>query len=210
MLSAALYFSAMSHNFWRSLEYESSKFQLADDFYFEQLGVERIVRFDSGSEEDMEFQRADIDVQLHGWGRHANVSEKFRKKDFNDLYLELYSMYPDTKGWMERNEADFLAYFFPDRVLWINKHELHELFHRDIHPLIEQEWLEGLVKKFPKKNGRQNYQKNGLEISLIKAYNRTRSKNWDTLGVTVSLDLVREAIPKMKEYQLNGPNFTRT
>ena len=191
----------MTHNFWNCLDYEASKANMANNFYYNQLGIESLIRFDTGSEADMKFQRADIDVQLHGWGRFANVSEKFRKKDYNDLYLELYSMYPETKGWMERNEADYLAYFFPTRVLWINKSHLHEFFHNEVSPQIDANWLTEIQLKFPKKNGQIKHKLNHESISIIKAHNRTKTKTWDTLGVTVSLNWVKEHL-KIKEYAI--------
>lgn len=183
------------------MDYESSKSQMADDFYYHQFKVNEIVRFDTGSEADMKFQRADIDVQLHGWGRHANVSEKFRAKDYNDLYLELYSMYPQTLGWMERNEADFLAYFFPQRVLWINKHDLHHFFKAQIQPDVKEEWLTQIQERFPAKNGKVDLNLKGKKVSIIKAYNKTPTKTWDTIGISVPLDWVAEFLP-IKEYRL--------
>jgi hypothetical protein len=105
------------HNFWSSLKVERDKAVFADEFYSNVFEVENIIRFDTESERDIDFQRADIDVQLYAWERHSNVSEKFRAIDYNDLYIELYSMYPNVKGWMQNSSADHLAYFFPTRLI---------------------------------------------------------------------------------------------
>ena len=141
------------HNFWSSLKVERDKAVFADEFYSNVFEVENIIRFDTESERDIDFQRADIDVQLHAWERHSNVSEKFRAIDYNDLYIELYSMYPNVKGWMQNSSADHLAYFFPTRLIWIDKKELIRAFETHVLSNINAAKIEELQTNYQQQNG---------------------------------------------------------
>ena len=194
------------HNFWKSLKVERKKAVLADAFYTHVFEVEKIIRFDTESGRDMEFQRADIDAQLYGWGRHSNVSEKFRDVDYNDLYVELYSMYPATKGWMHNSAADHLAYFFPTRLIWINKKELVIAFQQHILPKIIESKIDELIAQNPSKNGSLlaeiTIDSISYKIRYIKAYNKTATKVWDTLGVSLPFDLLAAIGLKLREYKL--------
>lgn len=196
----------MPHNFQQSLEYENSKSTIADTFYFDQFHVEEIIRFNTGSPSDMVFQRKDIDLQLFGWNRHTNVSEKFRDYDFNDLYLELYSMYPDTHGWMHKSEANYLAYFFPKRMFWINENELQQVFQKYIEPAINYKELDSWLNKNIKHSGRYKSsivnESKSYEVQVITAFNRTTNKEWNTVGVSVPFDLLKRCGLTWKEYQL--------
>jgi len=185
----------MPHNFQTSLAYENSKSTVADTFYYDQFHVENIIRFNSGSPSDMVFQRQDIDLQLFGWGKHTNVSEKFRDFDFNDLYLELYSMYPETKGWMHKSEANYLAYFFPKRMFWIDKKELQQIFKTQIEPAINFTELESWLKTNKNKSGKYKTQievkGQPYSVQIITAFNRTSNKDWNTVGVSVPFNLLK-------------------
>lgn len=196
----------MPHNFWESLAYETSKANQADRFYSHTFGVESITRFDTGSSFDMEFQRKDIDLQLEGWGRFANVSEKFRDKDFNDLYLELFSMYPQTKGWMHNSEADYLAYFFPTRMFWINKRELLQIFTKHIDHIVSNQQIDNVLSKQKNKSFKElvSIQLNGtaLKIPVIIAFNQTKTKNWHTVGISIPFKELKRLGLSWKEYNL--------
>ena len=196
----------MPHNFQESLAYENSKSTIADSFYFDQFHVENIIRFNSGNTSDMVFQRKDIDLQLYGWGRHTNVSEKFRDFDFDDLYLELYSMYPDTKGWMHSSEANYLAYFFPKRMLWIKEQELQIIFKNHIEPSINYIELDEWLSKNRKRSGKFKTEIKVLDKTysalIINAFNKTINKEWNTTGVSVSFGLLKDCGLTWKEFLL--------
>ena len=192
----------MPHNFWKSLDYEGGRTKLADHFYSDSFKVEDIVRFDTGSSYDMEFQRQDIDVQLYGWGRVANVSEKFRDRDFNDLYLELYSMFPERKGWMNVEGADYLAYYFPLRMFWIKKAELKKIYRSQIEPIINRSEIESWIRANPKKSGKFESNIANTNVQIITAYNQVRNKTWNTVGVSVPFHLLKNLGLQWKEFRL--------
>lgn len=200
----------MPHNFQKSLAYENSKTSLADSYYFNQLHIEKIIRFNSGSGNDMVFQRRDIDLQLYGWNKHTNVSEKFRDFDFNDLYLELYSMYPEVKGWMHKSEANYLAYFFPKRMIWIDKKDLISIFKKYIEPNIIYSDLNVWLANNKNKSGKYKTEIEVLEtnypVLVINAFNKTANKEWNTVGVSVPFNLLKTCGLVWKEYQYKDEN----
>jgi hypothetical protein len=60
-------------------------------------------------------QRNDIDcsitVECGDRFRGINISEKFRRVDWGDMLIELYSEYPAKKGWgLTHQEVDEYAY----------------------------------------------------------------------------------------------------
>jgi hypothetical protein len=194
------------HNFWSSLKVERDKAVFADEFYSNVFEVENIIRFDTESELDLDFQRADIDVQLHAWERHSNVSEKFRAIDYNDLYIELYSMYPNVKGWMQNSSADNLAYFFPTRLIWIDKKELIRAFETHVLSNINAAKIEELQTNYRQQNGSLtdeiSINSSSHKVRYIKAYNKTKSKDWDTIGLSLPFDLLEAIGVKLKVYAL--------
>ena len=198
------------HNFWSSLKVERDKAVFADEFYFNVFEVENIIRFDTESERDMDFQRADIDVQLHAWERHSNVSEKFRAIDYDDLYIELYSMYPNVKGWMQNSSADHLAYFFPTRLIWIDKKDLISIFKKYIEPNIIYSDLNVWLANNKNKSGKYKTEIEVLEtnypVLVINAFNKTANKEWNTVGVSVPFNLLKTCGLVWKEYQYKDEN----
>lgn len=195
-----------AHNFWKSLAIENDKSWLADAFYFNVFGVENIIRFNTGSKRDMEFQRADIDVQLQAWNRHANVSEKFRDVDYNDLYIELFSMFPNVKGWMSSSKATHLAYFFPNRMIWLDKTQLINAFEHFISPGISKQEINQLVENYPQKNASVRstliLKEHAYSVRYIKAYNKTKTKSWDTIGVSIPFNAIENLGVKLQEFRL--------
>ena len=69
---------------------------MADAFYNSKSEKCIIKRYDTDSNESLAFQKKDIDLTLTDGSLH--ISEKFRKEDYGDLLIELYSKYPDISG----------------------------------------------------------------------------------------------------------------
>lgn len=106
----------MLHNFENSLLHEREQTAKADAFYRYVLLVSDIKRFDTDSEADMEMQLQDVDVLLTLNGIKYRVSEKFRDTDYGDLYVEIYSKYPTTLGWLHTGSPNAILYFTPKTV----------------------------------------------------------------------------------------------
>ena len=118
----------MPHHYNSSLQYEEAWHPIADKFYLSKWSDAEIIRYKNDSKEDLEFQRKDIDLSLKIDDKIIHISEKFRKDDFGDLLIELYSKYPNKKGWMKNSEADFITYFCPKTIYIVNKKDLLSWF----------------------------------------------------------------------------------
>jgi hypothetical protein len=192
----------MIHNFKKSLQFEREQTEKADNFYRNILKVSDIKRFNSDSEEDMIYQKQDIDVILTLNGKDYKISEKFRIKDFGDLYVEVYSKYPHTMGWMNSGSPDAIMYFTPDNAYWIGHKTLKEFYINKLFPVLKLEWFEDLynsgqtlVKK------KIVLDKNISNISLIQAHNKD-GKEWKTMGVSVPFNILEKYGVKIKRFIL--------
>lgn len=194
------------HEFSRSLAWEYDQAAMADAFYYDRLGVENVVRFNTGSMRDMDFQRADIDVQLHAKGRIANISEKFRTRNYPDILIELYSLYPDVSGWFRRSLATHLVCFMPDVVHWLPEKELRAAFKLMEEKFRLEEEIKLLVAAFPHKSGRRStvIDINGksFDIQVIKAFNSSRNRAYDTISVSLPFSLLSLLGAIRREYRI--------
>jgi hypothetical protein len=188
-----------THDFSTSLKYEQSKFPKADKFYTEKLGAKAITRVGFEDEESKALQRMDIDVAFTFQGRKIHVSEKDRTADYGDLLLEFYSMYPHKPGWMKNTHAEYMAYFVPGKVYWINKRQLTEFYNNVLAPVIPDEYFSQIVANNHQKSAKVTKQvKIGgvLEtVTVVQAYNAPRysSNEWYTLNICVKFDVLRRA-----------------
>lgn len=185
-----------AHHFRESLTKEKQKLALADRFFLQKMGAKDIVRYNSDSEEDMMFQRQDIDLSFELNGRRLMVSEKFRDHDYGDLYLECYSKYPGTMGWMHQSKADFLACFFPERVIWLNKKKLADFFLTKLWPAMPGAWFAKINRELHGRSGQQKQKLDFLgkqrELTVIQAFNRSGKDQWHTIGVGVPFEMLEE------------------
>lgn len=197
----------MSHRYDKSSEYEKFWQPKADKFYSSKYPACGLKRYDSHSLEDLEFQRKDIDLTITIEDRKIHISEKYRKDDYGDLLIELYSKYPTVHGWMYHSEADFITYFTPKKVYVIDKKKLTQWF----EVLEIEEKLRSEILHFHSNNRRQssriklNFKSpsgNNLSIYLIQAFNKIDNTEWHTMSLTVAWeDLVKEGL-EIKQYLL--------
>jgi len=197
----------MPHNYNSSILYEKTWHPIADAFYHSKYPIAEILRYTDDSKNDLEFQRKDIDLTLKFEDKEIHLSEKFRKEDYGDFLIELYSKYPEKKGWMENNEADFIAYFTSQKVYFINKKELVcwyqsedflDILKKDIEIFHQENSLKSARKKiqFHSKIG------NNLHLNLIQAYNKTKDADWHTISIAMTWeDMIREGL-RVKSYDL--------
>lgn len=127
------------HFFDESLHYERTSAARADSFYREQLNATEVERYDRDTPDDMEMQHRDIDVRIRVDGVDMYVSEKFRKRGWDDLLLELYSKYPAVRGWTETGSPDLLAYFLPDKILIFREADVRRFYDRLVVAIPEKE-----------------------------------------------------------------------
>lgn len=109
------------HNFRDSQKVEEEGFERQDRFYLEQFGClpTRIPW-----EEDMDFQRGDRDLKIEYCGEEIIVSEKNRTRDFTDTAFEIWSKWPNDKGWGLHSFSKLLCYFLPSSVIIVNMEDM--------------------------------------------------------------------------------------
>lgn len=198
----------MSHHYTSSLNYERLWQPIADNFYLSKYPSSEIIRYDNDSETDLSFQRKDIDLSLKIEERMIHISEKFRKDDFGDLLIELYSKYPHKKGWMENSEADFIAYFCPKTVYFIDKKELLTWFQSEM--ILEN--LENELRIFHNSNLQKSSRirtimtlnnKSNINLDLIQAYNQTSDAEWHTISIGIKWNDLKNLGLKVKSFNLD-------
>jgi len=192
------------HNFEKSLQCERNKAEEADNFYRKAFGVTKIIRYNSDSSADMDFQRKDIDVSLTVENRVYHISEKFRETDYGDLYVEIYSKYPHVKGWMHTGSPDVVVYFTPHTVYRIIHRGLKKFCLETLFPQIPENWF------FEIHNSRKSIvskklilDKKTISINLIQAHNKpTVGSSWETIGISIPFEVLKENGVKIKEYRV--------
>lgn len=191
------------HDFYRSFGHEHEQTARADEFYRQLPGCGKIIRYDSGSEEDMLFQRQDIDVSVEINGRQYFISEKFRDIDYGDIYLEIYSKYPDVQGWMSTGSPDALVYFTPKNVCWISHPGLHAFYSRKLLPVLSSEIIHDVyLSRQTRRRIRVVLNGKSFFVTLIQAHNRLSDGTcWETIGVAVPLNLLEQSDVKMKKWE---------
>lgn len=183
----------MIHNFSQSKLYENEQIKRADKFYRDILHVSDIKRFNYQFSEERKMQRQDIDLILTYQNKSYKVSEKFRSKDFGDLYLEIYSKYPNVLGWLREGVSDYLMYFTPENVYCIDDHSLKNFYIEKLSPLLSSLWFESINDSVKTIFNKKIYiDKIPYVISIIKALNETsEGDKWITMGITIPFNMLK-------------------
>jgi len=181
---------AKIHDINESLEREHRGQSRSNRFYSEVLHATSIRRIGYETPEEIELQRQDIDLFVTIDGEEISISEKDRDRDFDDLLIEFYSVYPDSRGWMDNSEAQMMAYYTPTKVIWVNKHQLVEFYNNHLKGLpVEKHFSELRRTHSTRTNRTFNILGQNENVEFIAAYNRT----YVTMSIAVSFDLLRRA-----------------
>jgi len=190
------------HRFKSSLQHEREQASKADAFYRNVLKASDIKRFNTDSDEDMEMQHRDVDVLLTLNNVTYRISEKFRDKDYGDLYVEVYSKFPKTVGWLHSGTANAILYFTPNNAYWITHKSLQEFCLNTLFPIIPFGWYEEVFqthKSFISKQLKLNDKT--FKINIIQAHNH-EGCSWETIGISASFTLFEEYNVKIKKFKL--------
>jgi hypothetical protein len=192
----------MIHKFKSSLQHEREQALKADTFYRNVLNATEIKRFNSDSDSDMEIQRQDVDLLLTINETTYRVSEKFRDVDYGDLYVEVYSKYPKTPGWLHTGSPNAILYFTPAAVYWITHKSLASFCLQTLFPQIPETWYEEIFLS-PKVISSKQLDLKGksFKINLIKAHNKDGS-TWETIGISAPFKVFEENGVKIRRFDL--------
>jgi len=189
----------MIHQFRKSLQHEREQADMADKFYVEVLHAVDIVRYNSDSEAHLEMQKQDVDLQLNIRGTNYRISEKFRDKDYDDLYIEVFSKYPHTKGWMHTGSPDAIVYFTPQSVYWITHKSVSAFCNELLFPALPASWFEDIYNSKKSIISKNVHLKDiNCRINLIQAHNFD-GKPWETIGISIGFDVLEHFGVKFKK-----------
>jgi hypothetical protein len=189
----------MLHNFDTSLRHEREQAGNADKFYISEFGAQEIERYCNDSVRDLKFQHKDIDVSMIINEKRFYISEKFRDRDYGDMYLEVYSKYPSVNGWIHSGSPDFIVYFTPKAVYCVAHKTLREFCLDKLFPQIPDEWYEeihssgkaSILKTMKLDSG-------NISLRLIQAHNQTEDASWETLGIAIRFEVLKKHGIKVK------------
>lgn len=194
----------MLHNFDQSLKHEREQTANADLFYKNILKVDQIIRFNSDSESDMVMQRQDVDCLVKLNGVTYRISEKFRDKDYGDLYIEIFSKFPKTKGWLHTGSPNAILYFTPLSVYWITHKSLSKFCTEELLPAIPDKWYIELISSGSSICQKKIKLKREFQlINLILASNcHSDGAKWVTIGISIPFSFLMKHDVKIKKFEI--------
>ncbi|MDD3080322.1 MAG: hypothetical protein PHH37_14645 [Paludibacter sp.] len=194
----------MLHNFKNNLKHEKEQADRADKFYREVLHASEITRYNHDNEQDMIMQRKDIDCSFSINNVHYMISEKFRDKDFGDFYVEFYSKYPNTPGWIFTGSANAILYFTPENVYWVTFKSLKTFCVDQLFTTIPQCWFSDIyISHKPIKTRYLLLDKTRIPLNIIQAHNQC-GECWETIGISISFEILEKFGVKFRRYKLNS------
>ena len=142
----------------------------------------------------MKMQRQDVDVLLTIHETTYRISEKFRDKDFGDMYIEVYSKYPESPGWLHTGTPNAILYFTPKSIYWITHKSLSAFYSDMLFPLIPDSWYWDLFQSHKSIISKRITLKNSpVIINLIQAHNAVSDGAlWETIGFSIPFEILQQ------------------
>lgn len=194
----------MLHNFKVSLQHEREQAEKADKFYKTVLGATRIQRFNTESDADMFMQRQDVDLVLELKNVSYKISEKFRDKDYADLFVEVFSKYPETQGWLFTGSPNAILYFTPQNVYWITHTSLKKFCVEKLFPAINNDVYDYLYHSHKTIISKNVIIENiSVPVNFIQAHNKD-GEEWETIGIAVKFEVLEKFGVKYRKYPLKN------
>lgn len=181
------------HSYKNSLAYEKKQTQFADAFYLsEKFKAKKVSRINGENKKALALQKADVDVIIRLWNNtEVKVSEKYRKYDYDDVLVEMYSKYPIEKGWINKSIADRMAYFMRDKMYWIDEHALRAFCIDELFPAISNEAIDDLIlQNFVKQKMMLKLDEQRFNTYLIQAENTEGNACWNTISLSIPWTLL--------------------
>ena len=208
-------------DFNESVKYEKSQQPIADNYYIRLYGNRNeLERYDWEDSDGQYMQRKGIDCSIIDRNqqppKRIYISEKFRRDDWGDMLIELYSSYPKTFGWgITDHDVDKYAYFIdPENFRRRNSDQrdpvygkVYEIDAETIHKIAtwakeefdkadwKEKWLEGKVLRkdvFPETNETP-------PVTYIKSYSNRDGKKWMGISVCIRWSDIRKYFGEVKE-----------
>ena len=173
-----------------------ANYNRADMFYKNVLKAEIVKRYSFQNEEGREFLIKDQSLTIKTNDKESTISEKARDLDWNDIYVEIFSKYPDGEGWIKYTEAEYLAYFFPGRVFWAKMEPIKLLCTDILSKAIDSGIYKELLYMYPKNSGRlsKTFKINTKTYSFnfIQTYHEDGENSYYSIGISLPFVLLMD------------------
>lgn len=212
----------LNNDFYNALDYERSMFGKTDIFYEKwiknilyasypwNLMEINLSRWDWNTPEGRTKQMSDIDITIDvdvksgQIKNHYNISEKFRTDDYGDMFIELYSKYPNVNGWGPTTEADLIFYHTPKNLYYIDAKDIKRVSN-DIMNTININHLNDEMVEWGTNRTEREY--NGFHLDFIKVPTYVNDKKlWTGIGVCIQWDVLRKLNVKYEKIDKNFVN----
>ena len=210
-----------ANEFDECVKYEKTQQPIADNYYIRLYGNRNeLIRYDWDDPSGQYMQRKGIDCSVIDRNQQPpkliNISEKFRRNDWGDMMIEIYSSYPKTFGWgITDHDVDLYAYFIdPESYRRRNSDprdpvygKVYEIKAETVHKIAawakEQfdnsdwgdRWLESKSNKkivFPPTNEMP-------PIIYIKTYSKRDGRNWMGISICIEWGDIKKYFGEVKE-----------
>ena len=182
------------NNFLTALEYEKSQQKMADDFYKKIFGDDliEIKRWDYNKDEysrSMQKKGIDVTLKVRKISKNRpteieyNISEKFRTNDWDDMFIELYSKFPNTIGWGHQYNADCIAYFMDNEMYIVNNQHLSSLV-ESISQQLSKDFLSDIFSAKGNDSYIGSYRNKIVKVFKIPTY-INHKLIWEGVGVCI-------------------------
>ena len=173
---------------YNDLKYEKECMPLADKFYKSQFEIYGIKRWGM-SKDERHMQLNDIDVTItvenHSNGtqpKHINISEKFRRDDWGDMLMELFTInkHGIKESWALTTKSEYIVYFTPTNTYVVDSQDLKD-FARSIESYVKNE-IDSFTKE--KRNSKDINIKD-FKAKLIKSQTTMGGSTWENISIAI-------------------------
>ena len=191
--------------FARCLAYEKSQHQKADRFYKSRgaLDIDRMEYDDVRFGRPKQFDDIDCVVKFYNESQPVPISEKFRRKKYDDVLFEIFSDVVERKpGWMIRSQAQRLCYFMDDHDVYefddletireICREFLSQRSENDIRKISSNIWSEFTFI----------YKNCEYTIPVLSVTSTGKHEGWRGACLVISFDLMKDLGIKFRHYTI--------
>ena len=191
--------------FARCLAYEKTQHQKADRFYKSRgaLDIDRMEYDDVRFGRPKQLDDIDCVVKFYNESQPVSISEKFRRKKYDDVLFEIFSDVVERKpGWMIRSQAQRLCYFMED-------HDVYEFDDLETIREICREFLsqrsEDDIKKINSNIWSEFtfiYKNCEYTIPVLSVTSTGKHGGWSGACLVISFDLMKDLGIKFRRYSI--------
>ena len=191
--------------FARCLAYEKAQHQKADRFYKSRgaLDIDRMEYDDVRFGRPKQLDDIDCVVKFYNESQPVSISEKFRRKKYDDVLFEIFSDVVERKpGWMIRSQAQRLCYFMDDHDVYefddletireICREFLSQRSEIDIKKISSNIWSEFTFI----------YKNCEYTIPVLSVTSTGKHGGWSGACLVISFDLMKDLGIKFRHYSI--------